>query len=129
MANWKEDGNQKPMKGTIYIPLENQKVLHRSMLVMGGKLLFISVLVMSTLAYWNANIAQDSSAQSLELQEAWLFCFIIVMKQRSEAEWKQDLCVQGRETEYQIGWKLVTFIDLKGLPPLKSVKGKSKSSI
>lgn len=38
------------------------------------------------------------------------------------------LCVQGRETEYQVGWKLVTCIYLKGLPALKSVKAESKSS-
>lgn len=38
------------------------------------------------------------------------------------------LCVQGRETEYQVGEKLVTCIYLEGLPPLKSVKAESKSS-
>lgn len=57
------------MKGSIYLPLENQNVPHRSMLVMEVKLLFISVLVVSTLADCNANMAQDSSVKGLKLQE------------------------------------------------------------
>lgn len=99
------------------------------MVVMEERPLLISVPVMSTSAYCNANIAQFCSDESPKLQEACLFCCIVAMEQRSKpARNRIYLCVQGRETEYQVGEKLVTCIYLEGLSPLKSVKAESKSS-
>lgn len=72
---------------------------------MGGKLLFMSALLMSTSRHWNSKhpLAPLCGKPQVTSKDVWVIFFIVVMEQSSEPEPKWDLLTQKGEMDRMQG--------------------------